>query len=147
MKLPDAFFEPDELVAGTKGLVFVGDKVVVYRRDAKAPKFPLCIDLPGGKAEPGETPFETFQRETKEEFGLDITKDDVVYARRYESTIDRGKFGWYTVARLPAEAEKRIVFGDEGLEYYVMSPEEYLRRDDAWTTYQDRARDYLKTLI
>ena len=35
--------------------------------------------LPGGKAEPGETPFATMQREALEEIGIHLTEDMVTY--------------------------------------------------------------------
>ena len=31
---------------GAKGLVFLGDKILTYRRDNKTSNKPLCIDLP-----------------------------------------------------------------------------------------------------
>jgi len=131
---------------GTKGLVFVGDKIVVYRRDERAPQHALEIDVPGGGREADGTPFETFQREVKEEFGLSVTPDDIFYSRVYRSTNDPTKIGYYLVAKLPAEEEKNIVFGDEGTEYFVITPEEFLNRSDAWPAYQSRARDYLESL-
>jgi 8-oxo-dGTP diphosphatase len=140
------FFQPDELAIGSKGLVFVGAKIIVYRRTADAPTHPLELDFPGGGPEPGETPFQTFHREVKEEFGLDITEQDIVYSRRYPGIINPGKFGWFAAAKLPAEAAHQIVFGDEGIDYMLMSPAEYLARADASTFLQDRTRDYFKAV-
>jgi len=56
---------------GAKGLVFLGNKILVYRRDNKTSNLPLCIDLPGGGRENDESPFDSFKREIKEEFGID----------------------------------------------------------------------------
>lgn len=140
------FYRPDELSVGVKGLVFVGARIIVYRRSADAPTNPLELDLPGGGPEPGETPFQTFKREVKEEFGLDITEQDVVYARRYPSVLVPGKYGWFPVAKLPAEAADKIVFGDEGLDYQLMSPAEWLARTDAWQFLQERTQDYFRSV-
>lgn len=136
------FFKVDPLAVGTKGLVFIGDDVLLYRRDNEAPKYPLHIDVPGGGAEKGETPFETYKREVKEEFGLEITEENIVYSKRYESIFEKGKFGWYAVAKLSNEARSEITFGDEGLEYMLMPLKDFLDRDDAWPVYQQRAADY-----
>jgi 8-oxo-dGTP diphosphatase len=142
----DELFRYDPLTAGTKGLVFVGDKIIVYRRDNKTDKYPLHLDVPGGGPEANETPFETFQREVNEEFKLYITSKDIVYGRRYPSNLEKGKFGYYVVAKLPKEMAAEIEFGDEGIEYLLMSLEEYLARDDAWPIFQERAADYAKSL-
>lgn len=142
----EELFRYDPLSAGTKGLVFIGDDALLYRRDERAKQFPLHLDVPGGGPEAKETPFATFQREVKEEFGLEINKNDIVYARKYPSVFEKGKFGYFTVAKLPKEAKKLITFGDEGLEYLLMPVEQYLARKDAWPVYQDRAADYIKSL-
>lgn len=66
-------FRPDPDTIGSKGLVFIGDALLVYRRDGNTTNHPHELDLPGGapidenKPET-ETPFETFRREVKEEF-------------------------------------------------------------------------------
>lgn len=141
------FFKEDDNFVGTKGLVFIGDKVLIYRRDAKAPKYPLYLDVPGGGAEPNETPFETFKREVEEEFGLNITAEQIVYSRRYQSSLNAKEFGWYAVARLPIDQVDVIKFGDEGLEYLLMTLDEFLKQDDAWPIYQKRAEDYVNHLM
>jgi 8-oxo-dGTP diphosphatase len=141
------FFHGDDNFVGTKGLVFIGDKILVYRRDEKAPKYPLHLDVPGGGAEPGETPFDTFRREVKEEFGLDIIAEQIVYNRRYPSSLNPNEFGWYAVAKLPQNLGGQIKFGDEGLEFILMSLDEFLKRNDAWPAYQKRAEDYASSLI
>ncbi len=140
------FIKGDDNFNGTKGLVFIGDNVLVYRRDEKAPRYPLHLDVPGGGAEPNETPFETFKREVKEEFCLHISQEQIVYNRRYENSLKPDEFGWYAVAKLPKEAESLIKFGNEGIEYMLMTLDEFINRDDAWPTCQQRADDYVKSL-
>lgn len=140
------FFTFDPHTFGTKGLIFVGDKVVVYRRGhEESIAYPGTIDLPGGANEGNETPFETLARELYEEFRLRIDKSHITYARRYESTKRPGNFAWYAVAKLPASAQKDIVFGDEGLEWLLMTPQEFTDLSDAWPVLQKRTVDYLET--
>ena len=57
---------------GAKGLIFIGDKILVYRRDKNTNKLPGYIDMIGGGREENESPFETFKREVKEETGWDV---------------------------------------------------------------------------
>lgn len=143
----DFFFAYDPLASGSKGLIYIGDKIIVYRRDNKTRTYPLQLDLPGGGPEINETPFETFRREVKEEFGLNITPEAIEYAQKYDSTLHIGKFGYFAVAKLPADAESNIVFGDEGTEWCLMEPTEFVARDDAWPMLQDRTQHYLDSLL
>lgn len=135
----------DPLITGTKGLVFIGDKILVYQRDDKTDKFPLKLDLPGGGQENNETPFQTFSREVREEFGLTIGHEDIVYARKYESSLEPGKFGYFVAAKLPANAELQIVFGNEGTEFLLLNVNDYVSRKDAWPVFQKRTVDYLNS--
>jgi 8-oxo-dGTP diphosphatase len=93
MPLPTNATDPNQEFLGTKGLVFIGDQVLVYRRDAKAPRYPLAIDVPGGGREGRESPAETFMREIKEEFGLGIAVDDISYSRRYRASDGSDNYG------------------------------------------------------
>lgn len=138
-----SFFKIDELSLGTKGLVFVGEKIIIYRRDDKTNLFPLHLDVPGGGKDSDETPYQTFKREVFEEFGLKLKIKDIVYYRRYPSVIEKGKFGWYAVAKLDESQSKKIVFGDEGTDFMLMTVEEFLDKKDAWPVQQERARDYI----
>jgi 8-oxo-dGTP diphosphatase len=62
---------------GSKGIVFVGDRIVVTRRDGNTDRHPFKLDLLGGGREGEESPFETFKREVKEEVNLVIEKEFV----------------------------------------------------------------------
>ena len=57
---------------GAKGLVYIGNEILVYRRDNNTNSEPLKLDLPGGGRDGNESAFETFSREVMEEFGLEI---------------------------------------------------------------------------
>lgn len=141
------YFRYDPLITGSKGLVFVGDDLLLYRRDTNTNNHPLYIDVPGGGSRDGESPFETFQREVKEEFDLHISAEDIVYARRYASESHRDELVYFAVAKLPESAARHIRLGNEGIEYFLMSLDEYMARDDAWTEFQGRARDYVDAAV
>ena len=136
----------DSKTSGSKGLVFIGDNVLVYRRDGKTSNYPLCIDLPGGGPRPNETPFENFKREIMEEFGLGISPEHVIYYKKYPSKIYLGKIVYFPVVKLPKKEEKNIKFGDEGLEFLLVSVDELLQFNDlAWPYMKERVRDYLES--
>lgn len=137
------FLEYDPLLNGAKGLVYFGDKILVYRRDSNPDMYPLYLDLPGGGKEEGETPFQTFQREVREEFGLKIEESDIVYVHRFPSMIKQGEFGYFPVVKFADERKNEIVFGQEGLEYYLMTVEDFLKAPDVLPGLQERTRLYL----
>jgi len=142
----DELYKYDSNSIGTKGLVFIGDNLLVYRRDANTTSYPLHLDLPGGGAEGTETPFDTFKREVFEEFGLKIEPENIVYMRRYPSVLRPGMSACFPVAKLSSEAEADIKFGHEGLGYMLMPITEYVVRTDAWPIFQERAVDYMKSI-
>jgi len=127
---------------GVKGLVFIDEKILVYRRDNKTDSYPLHIDLPGGEKEGNESPFETFKREVKEEFGLEIKQEDIEYAKQYMSVMDPIKESYFIVVKQKGVKESDIVFGNEGLEFLLIEPDKYLILDDAIERQQDKVRDY-----
>ncbi|MFA6294863.1 MAG: NUDIX hydrolase [Candidatus Paceibacterota bacterium] len=128
---------------GAKGLVFIGDKILVYRRDDKTKKSPLCIDMPGGGHEGDETPFETFKREVKEEFGIEINKDDIVFCSPFQSFDDPNKISFFLVTKPLNFKESDIKFGDEGTEWLLMTPDEFIKRPDGIERQQKRVVEYL----
>lgn len=136
-------FAYDPLLAGTKGIVFIGDKILAYRRDTNTKLFPLYLDLPGGGREGNETPFATFQRELDEEFGLTVRPEDISWWRRYISVPEPSKYTFMLAAHLPAETEQMIRFGDEGIEWMLISVDEFMSRDDTWPVLKERVADYL----
>lgn len=143
----DKLFSFDKNTAGTKGLVFIGDKLLIYRRDRNTDVFPQYLDVPGGGPLTLETPYETFRREVKEEFDLDINKANMVYVKKYQSTKQQGKYEYFCVAKLSQECEARIMLGDEGYDYYLMSIDEYLGANDAWPVFQQRTKEYINSTL
>jgi 8-oxo-dGTP diphosphatase len=128
---------------GSKGIVFVADKMLVYRRDDKTTNFPLCIDLPGGGREGNETPLETFQREVKEEFGINIKKDDIEFSCSVPSVMQPQKKSFFMVTKKLQLKPEDVIFGDEGVEWMLMTTEEYIHRPDGIERQQKRVEKYL----
>lgn len=142
-KINQKIFDRNQDFVGAKGLVFVGERILTYKRDGQGTFHPNGIDLPGGGREGGESPFETFHREVAEEFGLEINKEDVVWGKPFRSVVDPEKVGWFLVAKTSVENESMIVFGNEGVGYSLMTLAEFLKRKDAHPVHQERARVYL----
>jgi len=101
---------------GAKGLVFLGDQIIVYRRDTNTKKLPGYIDMIGGGREGEESPFDTFKREVKEEIGLDIEKADIHFSYPFQSHDDPTQVSFFFVTK-PLKFDKSDVkFGNEGTE-------------------------------
>ncbi len=129
--------------SGAKGLVFIDDKILAYRRDAKTKVSPGCIDLPGGGREGNESPFETFEREVREEFGIQITQEQIIASFNQDSLIHPGTQSFFLVAKTSGIQARDIVFGDEGIEWMLLSPEEFIDRIDGIERQQKRVQKYL----
>lgn len=128
---------------GAKGLICIKDRILVYRRDNRTKNFPGCLDLIGGGRENDESPFETFKREVKEEVGLDVTGNDIEFTCTYPSHTDPGKISFFFVTKPLNFTESQIKIGNEGLEWLLLSPLEYINRKDAIERQQKRVKDYL----
>lgn len=128
---------------GAKGLVFIGDKIIVYRRDQKTDIYPLFLDLPGGGREDDESPFDTFQREVKEEFGITIEKGDVYFSSTYQSGTDPSKESYFIVTKPLKLNTADVIFGNEGLEWFLMTPDEFIARPDGIKKQQKGVAKYL----
>lgn len=111
---------------GTNGLVLVGSDALSYIRDNNTTSYPHGVDLAGGQRELDESPFETFRRELHEEFGLNVARSQIVYARQYPGLVEPSKIGYFVVAQLDKRAKNWIRFGDEGENYQITTVDELL---------------------
>ena len=130
---------------GCKIALFCGDKLLTILRDDKENiPWPNMWELPGGGREGDESPFECAAREVFEELGIRLTKDCLLLSKVYPSMLFEGKKSVFLVGKLAQEQFDKIVFGDEGQGYRLMSIEEFLSSDKVVPQLQDRVRDYLE---
>jgi len=136
----------DPSAISSKGLVYIGDKLLIYRRDNEAPTHPLFLDVPGGRTEGAESPFETWKREVKEEFNLDVTREGIVWSRKYNLEDKPGKSVYFNVSIFPESSIDDVQLGGEGIEWMLMTPEEFLAQQDVHQPFLDRTRAYVESL-
>lgn len=142
-------FEYDPNVTGTKGLILFSKSldVAVYRRDNRTDKAPGLVDVAGGGIEHGESPFDNFSREAKEEFGIDISREMVVYASRHLGIQDPSSVTWFLGIVAPEELKSTAKLGNEGAELIIEPYQTYLNRVDAWDTFQNRSRKFVEEYL
>lgn len=127
--------------SGAKLALFIGDDLLVIRRDDDpAIPYPGHWDLPGGGREGDESPESCALRETREEVGLCLAPEQLVWARSYRRP--RGTV-WFFAAHLPARTETRVRLGDEGQGWRLMPPDAYCRHQLAVPHFADQLRIYL----
>jgi 8-oxo-dGTP diphosphatase len=126
---------------GAKLALYLGDALAVILRDERAAiPFPGHWDLPGGGREGDEAPLTCALRECREELGLLVPEDAVVWGRRF---VEDGQGKWFFVAELPADAAGQVVFGNEGQRWQLMAEDVFLAHPKAVPEFQDRLRCYL----
>lgn len=132
---------------GTSGLVLFGsDQALSYTRDGNTPSYPHFVDLAGGAREVNESPYETFARELREEFALEVTPEQIVYAVSGPSLALPGRIGWFVVATLEVTAIPNIKFGNEGTNYQVTSIDILVNHERLIPRRKQQIQAYLKSL-
>ena len=130
---------------GCKIALFRDDRIFTILRDDKSNiPYPNTWELPGGGREGDESSFECAAREVYEELGIHLTEDCLLWSKVYPSMLFEGKESVFLVGKLTQEQFDKIVFGDEGQGYRLMSIEEFLSSDKVVPQLQDRVRDYLE---
>lgn len=125
---------------GAKAALFLGDRLLVIRRDDRPDiSFPGSLDFPGGGREGDESPEATLAREMREEVGLEMGRAEMLWRRSFDGATRPGLV-WFYVLRMAAAAQAEIVFGDEGQGWSLMAPEAFLAAPDAVPALQARLR-------
>jgi 8-oxo-dGTP diphosphatase len=133
--------------AGAKLVLLIGGRLLTLLRDSRNDiVFPGYWDMPGGAREGAETPEDCILRETREEFGLALAREALEWRALFDSPTTPGLQAWWFAARLPAAAERSIVFGDEGQRWALMAPGDWLAEPRAIPHFRSRVRAGLQAL-
>ncbi|KMK65298.1 NUDIX hydrolase [Puniceibacterium sp. IMCC21224] len=134
--------QSDGIFVGAKLMLFLGGSLLVIRRDhTPGITWPGYLDFPGGGREGDETAAECALRETREEVGLIVPEQALIW--RHEAWRN-GRRNWFFAAHQDAGRESEVVFGDEGDGWSLMPPGDFLTRNDAIPHFQDELRRYLE---
>lgn len=131
----------DGRFAGAKLMLFLGDDLLVIRRDHTVGiPWPGYLDFPGGGRDGVETAVACALRETVEEVGLQVPPEALIWRQDLRRN---GKRSWFFAAHQESGRASDVVFGDEGAGWDLIAPGEYLSRSDAIPHFQDMLRLYL----
>lgn len=112
-----------------------GDRLLVMRRDdTPTIQWPGYWDLPGGGAEPGETPMECALREVAEETGLII--DPARLTGEARPLAHRPGVGWYFRCEITPDEAAGARLGDEGDALVLMPVAEFIAHPKAVPRFQ-----------
>lgn len=121
-----ADFSGAKLVAVHKG------RLLTYRRDF-TPGIPFqgCHDLPGGGREGAESPADCALRELAEEFGLVLPPSRMLWWRRWDYSWNSDRPSYLLGMALTAQEIAAVRFGDEGLDWRMMTIDDFVAAIDA----------------
>ena len=112
---------------GAKAAFFCGPLVLTYLRDEKPGlPWPGLWDLPGGGREGAESPEDCLLRELREEFGLTLSPDRLLWRRVFPSMMDAARASVFFGGHLTLQEVEDIRFGDEGQGWELMPVEGFL---------------------
>ena len=124
---------------GAKVALFLGDQIIsILRDDLDHIPYPNLWDLPGGARDPGESTFETVAREVHEELGLILPASAMHWESAFPANFAPGKWVAFFVARLPAEAVRDVIFGDEGQRWALYGLDAFLALPNRVPSYGKR---------
>lgn len=113
--------------SGAKLALFLGDRLISILRDDRSDiPYPNLWELPGGGREGEETPFETAAREFREELGLILPQQAVLWQSAFPANGKADAWVGFFVVQLPAKAVGDIVFGEEGQRWALFSLDDFI---------------------
>ena len=124
---------------GAKAALFCGSGVLTCLRDDRPDlRWPGLWDLPGGGREADETPEDCLLRELREEFGLTLSPDRLLWRRVFPSIMDAAKASVFFGGQLTEAEVAAIRFGDEGQGWEMMPIPRFLTHPRAVPELQRR---------
>ncbi len=115
--------------------------VVILRDDIPGIPDPAMWDFAGGARDGAESPAETALRETREELGLVLSEDRLIWSCREEREV--GRSVWFFAAEITEEELGTIRLGDEGQRWQLMPIGEFLSHPLAIPSLKRRLRRFL----
>ncbi|KGL57399.1 NUDIX domain-containing protein [Pantoea ananatis] len=130
--------------SGCKLALLYNDQVLVIRRDNDPSiLFSGMLDVTGGTREGNESPSECAFREAREETGLTLTTECILWMRQYDGTGPEEPDGFFIVGRLEKNHTGLLRLGNEGQYLRMMDLQDFMRSEEVIPFVRNRLNDYL----
>jgi 8-oxo-dGTP diphosphatase len=131
--------------AGVKIALMVGDKLLLHLRDNKPGLFNANMwDFIGGGREGSETPTECVVREVKEELGITLSPEVIVWQKVHPSQKDPNRKSYFMVAPIPESILASINL-TEGQKWELFTQNHFFKNPQVIEALKTRFRDYLNS--
>ena len=115
---------------GVNVAVLVNDKILLQHRDKKVGLFNSNKwAFPGGAREGNETDIECGIREIKEEFGINLNEQDLIWKHNFPSQKDSTQSGVFLVFK-PNNFDVNEIQFKEGQAWEIINEEEFFNKKD-----------------
>lgn len=129
---------------GVKVALLVNDQLVVIQRDNKPGlRFAGLWDFPGGGRENQESIFDCAVREIKEELGITLRPDSIIWQAEFPAMHDPRLTAYFLVANVNEDDVKNIRFGNEGSGWKLMRIDDFMKATDVVEPLKERLQGYL----
>lgn len=131
----------DTRFLGAKVTIFVGRRIITVLRDNKGTiPWPNHWEVPGGGREGFETPWDCASRETEEEIGIALSRQDMIWARAYQTGEHTH---WFFVAKISEARASVMALRDEGQALALVDVDSFLANTQAVPRFQARLADWI----
>ncbi len=128
---------------GVKVALVVDSKLLMHLRDNKPGLFNANMwDFPGGGREGQESPVECAIREIREELGITLLPESIVWEKVYPAQKDSSQKAIFMVAKISQKDVVKIHL-TEGQKWDMFDEATFFAKDDVIRALKVRFRDYL----
>ena len=132
---------------GVKVAIIYEGELVLHLRDNKPELFNANMwDFPGGGREGTETPEECAMREVKEELGIELSTEDIIWKKTFPAQKDLTQQAVFMVAKIDKDRLDKIILG-EGQRWKTFTEDEFFTRKDVIPALKERYQTYLESKL
>jgi 8-oxo-dGTP diphosphatase len=128
---------------GVKIAIVVGDELLLHLRDNKPDLFNANMwDFIGGGRENDETSIECARREVREELGIELSSDAIVWQKEYPAQKDPTRKAYFMVATISKDLLPLINL-TEGQRWKLFSQNQFFQDPQVIAALKTRFKDFL----
>lgn len=133
----------ENFIGSKAALIYEGKILTHLRGDVEGISFRNLWDLPGGKKEKNETPYECIERETYEEYGVRLNEKNIILQKIYPDLFNSGKTIYFFVFNVTKEDIENIKSSYESEVWDLIPIPDFLNKENAIKPLQEMVSDYI----